>query len=258
MKRTRLIFAVLLAALLIACSTQPSVKPPVAEKIQHEVFDKRIDNYFWMRLSDEQKNDSVPDEQTQKVLNYLNGENTYTKEVLKKTQVLQKKVYDEIVGRIKKDDSSVPYFKNGYFYYSKFSEGNEYPVYYRKKGSLDAPEEILLDVNKLAEGKEYCSVSGLSVSRDNRILAYGTDFISRRRYTINFLNLETSSLLEDRIENTTGQLVWASDNKTVFYVGKDIETLRADKVYRHKLGSAENTLIYNEEDETYSVYLQES
>ncbi len=258
MKRTRFIITLFLAALIIACSTQPAVKPPVAEKIPHEVFDKRVDNYFWMRLSDEQKNDSLPDEQTSKVLKYLNEENAYAKEVLKTTEVLQKKVYDEIVGRIKKDDSSVPYFKNGYYYYNKFSEGNEYPVYYRKKGSLDAPEEILLDVNKLAEGKNYCSVSGLSVSRDNMILAYGTDFISRRQYTINFLNLETSSLLADKIENTTGQVIWASDNKTVFYVSKDIETLRADKIYRHKLGSVDNTLIYNEEDETYSVYLQES
>ena len=258
MKRTSFIITLFLAALIIACSTQPAVKPPVAEKIPHEVFDKRVDNYFWMRLSDEQKNDSLPDEQTIKVLKYLNEENAYAKEVLKTTEVLQKKVYDEIVGRIKKDDSSVPYFKNGYYYYNKFSEGNEYPVYYRKKGSLDAPEEILLDVNKLAEGKNYCSVSGLSVSRDNKILAYGTDFVSRRQYTINFLNLETSSLLADKIENTTGQVVWASDNKTVFYVGKDIETLRADKIYRHKLGSVDNALIYNEEDETFSVYLQES
>ena len=169
MKRTNLLLTQILAAIIFACSTQPSVKPPVAEKIPHEVFDKRIDNYFWMRLSDKQKNDSVPDEQTEKVLRYLNDENDYTRASLKKTEVLQKKVYDEIVGRIKKDDSSVPCFKNGYYYYNKFSEGYEYPVYYRKKGTLDAPEEILLDVNKLAEGKSYCSVTGLSVSRDNKI-----------------------------------------------------------------------------------------
>jgi oligopeptidase B len=258
MKRTSYIFTLLFAALIVACSTQPALKPPVAEKIPHEVFDKRVDNYFWMRLSDEQKNDSIPDEQTKKVLKYLNDENTYTREVLKKTEVLQKKVYDEIVGRIKKDDSSVPYFKNGYYYYNKFSEGNEYPVYYRKKGSMDGVEEILLDVNKLAEGKEFCSVAGLSVSRDNRLLAYGVDYISRRQYTVYFLDLEKKNLLPDKIENTTGQVVWASDNKTVFYVGKDIETLRADKIYRHKLGSGDNILIYNEIDETYSVYLQES
>lgn len=258
MKNINILLTSLLAFLIFACSTQTSVKPPVAEKIPHEVFDKRIDNYFWMRLSDEQKNDTVPDEQTQKVLKYLNDENEYAKTILGNTGVLQKKVFDEITDRIKKDDSSVPYFRNGYYYYSKFSEGNEYPVYYRKKGSLDAPEEIILDVNKLAEGKEYCSVAGLSVSRDNRILAYGTDFVSRRRYTINFLNLETGVQLPDKIENTTGQSVWTADGKTLFYIDRDIVTLRAGKVYRYKLGSDSNTLVYSENDETYSVYISET
>ncbi|HCU20250.1 MAG: oligopeptidase B [Bacteroidetes bacterium GWE2_41_25] len=258
MKRTNFILTFLLSVLIFACSTQPAVKLPVAEKIPHDVFDKRIDNYFWLRLSDEQKNAPSPDEQAQKVIKYLNDENEYTKAVLKSIDVLQKKVFDEIVGRIKKDDSSVPYLKNGYYYYNKFTEGNEYPVYYRRKGSPDAPEEIILDVNKIAEGKEYCSVAGLSVSRDNKILAYGTDFVSRRRYTINFLNLETGTHLPDKIENTTGQAVWAADGKTLFYVDRDIETLRAGKIFKHKLGSNENTLVYSEEDETYSVYLQES
>jgi oligopeptidase B len=258
MKKSSIIMTSLLAFLIFACSTQTSVKAPVAEKIPHEVFDKRMDNYFWMRLSDEQKSDSISDEQTRKVIKYLNDENEYARAVLKKNEVLQKKVFDEIVGRIKKDDSTVPYFKNGYYYYNKFTEGNEYPVYYRKKGSLDAPEEIILDVNKIAEGKEYCSVAGLSVSRDNRILAYGTDFVSRRRYTINFLNLETGVQLPDKIENTTGQSVWAADGRTLFYVARDVATLRSDKIYRHTLGSDENRLVYNEEDETYSVYLQES
>ena len=258
MKKINILLTSLLTFLIFACSTQTPVNPPVAEKIPHEVFDKRMDNYFWMRLSDEQKNDSVPDEQTQKVLKYLTDENEYAKAVLKKNEVLQKKVFDEITGRIKKDDSSVPYFRNGYYYYSKFSEGNEYPVYYRKKGSLNAPEETILDVNKLAEGKEYCSVAGLSVSRDNRILAYGTDFVSRRRYTINFLNLETGVQMPDKIENTTGQSVWAADGKTLFYIDRDIETLRAGKVYMYKLGSDSNTLVYSENDETYSVYLSET
>jgi oligopeptidase B len=258
MKKINILLTSLLTFLIFACSTQTPVNHPVAEKIPHEVFDKRMDNYFWMRLSDEQKNDSVPDEQTQKVLKYLTDENEYAKAVLKKNEVLQKKVFDEITGRIKKDDSSVPYLRNGYYYYSKFSEGNEYPVYYRKKGSINAPEETILDVNKLAEGKEYCSVAGLSVSRDNRILAYGTDFVSRRRYTINFLNLETGVQLPDKIENTTGQSVWAADGKTLFYIDRDIETLRAGKVYRYKLGSDSNTLVYSENDETYSVYLSET
>ena len=167
--------------MLFSCNNQPSIKAPVAEKIPHEVFDKRIDNYFWMRLSDEQKNDSTPDEQTVKVLDYLNKENEYSKAVLKNTKFFRKRFMMKLSAGLKKDDESVPYFKNGYYYYNKYSEGSEYPVYYRKKGSLDAPEEILLDVNKLAEGKDYCSVSGLAVSRDNKLLAYGTDFISRRQ-----------------------------------------------------------------------------
>jgi oligopeptidase B len=257
MKRYYFLMSALLAVVLFSCNNQPAIKAPVAEKIPYEIFDKRVDDYFWMRLSDEQKNDSTPDEQTTKVLNYLNAENEYSKTVLKSQETLQKTVFDEIVGRIKQDDSSVPYFKNGYYYYNKYSAGSEYPVYYRKKGTPDATEEVLLDVNKHAEGKEYCSVSGLTVSRDNKILAYGTDFVSRRRYTLNFLNLETGKLLTDKIENTTGQVVWAADNKTVFYVTKDEKTLRADKIIRHKLGTAaeSDNVVYFEEDETFSVYL---
>ncbi len=185
MKRTNLLFSVFLLPLLLSCSQQPVVKPPVAEKIPHELFDKRNDNYFWMRLSDEQKNAATPDSQTTKVLDYLNAENDYSKTVLKNIEPLQKTIFDEIVGRIKKNDESVPYFDNGYFYYNKYTEGSEYPIYYRRKGTIDAPEEVLLDVNKIAEGKSYCSVNQLNVSRDNKILSYGTDFVSRRRYTLN-------------------------------------------------------------------------
>ena len=121
MKKLNFIFTALFAVVLFSCNNQPAVKPPVADKIPHEIFDNRVDNYFWMRLSDEQKNATTPDEQTAKVLDYLNKENVYSKAVLKKTEDLQKKIYDEIVGRIKKDDESVPYYKNGYYYYNKYS-----------------------------------------------------------------------------------------------------------------------------------------
>jgi oligopeptidase B len=260
MKRTNLMMTIMLVIFLFACTSQPTVKPPVAEKKPHELFDKRNDNYYWMRLSDEQKNATSPDEQTVKVLDYLNKENEYTKAVLKNTEVLQKTLYDEIVGRIKQNDESVPYLDNGYYYYNKYTQGKEYPVYFRKKGSLDAPEELLLDVNKIAEGKSYCSVTGLSISRDNKILAYGVDFVSRRNYTLNFLDLPTGQLLSDKVEKTTGQAIWAADNKTVFYTVKDIKTLRADKVFRHKLGSQveKDVLVYNENDETFSVFLNET
>jgi oligopeptidase B len=260
MKSTKILMTFLLVVFLFACSNQPAIKPPVAEKIPHELFDKRNDNYFWMRLSDEQKNATTPDEQTTKVLDYLNKENEYAKTVLKNTEVLQKTIFDEIVGRIKQNDESVPYLDNGYYYYNKYSQGKEYPAYYRKKGSLDATEELLLDVNKIADGKSYCSVTGLKVSRDNKILSYSVDFISRRRYAIQFLDLTTGQLLPDKIENTTGQPVWAADNKTVFYITKDIKTLRSDKVFRHILGKPVDTdvLVYSETDETFNVFLSET
>jgi oligopeptidase B len=260
MKSTKILMTFLLVVFLFACSNQPAIKPPVAEKIPHELFDKRNDNYFWMRLSDEQKNATTPDEQTTKVLDYLNKENEYAKTVLKNTEVLQKTIFDEIVGRIKQNDESVPYLDNGYYYYNKYSQGKEYPAYYRKKGSLDATEELLLDVNKIADGKSYCSVTGLKVSRDNKILSYSVDFISRRRYAIQFLDLTTGQLLPDKIENTTGQPVWGAENKTVFYITKDIKTLRSDKVFRHILGKPVDTdvLVYSETDETFNVFLSET
>jgi oligopeptidase B len=260
MKKFRIPITIILAIFLFACSNQPVIKPPVAEKKPHELFDGRIDNYFWMRLNDQQKNSPGPDEQTAKVLDYLNKENEYTRSVLKHTESLQKTIYEELVGRIKKNDESVPYLDNGYYYYNKYIEGKEYPIYFRKKGSLNASEELMLDVNKLAEGKSYCSVTGLSPSRNNNILAYATDFISRRRYTINFLDLISGQLLPDKIENTTGNLVWAADNKTVFYTTKDPETLRSNKVMKHKLGSPVDTdsEVYNERDETFSVFLSET
>jgi len=260
MKNLRLSIALLSGLIFFSCSQGPSLQPPVADKIPHELFDKRNDNYFWMRLSDDQKNAATPDEQTSKVLNYLNAENDYTKAVLKHNDSLQKTVYNEIIGRIKQNDESVPYLDNGYWYYNKYSEGKEYPAYYRRKGTMDAPEELLIDVNKLAEGKNYCSVSGLSVSRDNKILAYGTDFVSRRLYTINFLDLSTGMLLPDVIENASGNTIWAADNKTVFYTSKDIQTLRNDRVKKHILGttSASDKEVYYEGDETFNMYVSET
>jgi oligopeptidase B len=260
MKRINFLTILLAAFILSACGSKQTIKPPIAEKIPHEVFDGRTDNYYWMRLSDEQKNASTPDEQTVKVLDYLDKENEYLKAVLKHTEELQNTIYNEIVGRIKKDDESVPYLDNGYYYYTRYFEGKEYPVYYRKKGSLDGPEELLLDVNKIAEGQKFCSVTGLDISRDNKIMSYGVDFISRRRYTIYFLDLTTGQLLPDMIANTTGGTVWAEDNKTVFYTTKDPQTLRSDRVMRHKLGTAaENDKeVFFEADETFSVYLSET
>ncbi len=258
MKRFNFVLNLLLTLVIFSCSTAP--KPPVAEKVSLEVFDKRTDNYYWMRLTDDQKNAEVPDEQTAKVLGYLNNENEYAKSVLKHTETIQKTIYDEIVGRMKKDDESVPYLKDGYYYYTKYSEKSEYPVYYRKNGSLDAAEQIILNVNKLAEGRSYCSVNGVSVSRDGKLLSYGVDYVSRRRYTINFIDIESGRPFPETLENTTGQCVWAADNKTVFYITKDKETLREDKVHRHVLGTdpADDPMVFFESDETFNLYLQET
>jgi len=260
MKKLNIYMTIFLMVILLSCSNQPAIKPPVAEKIPHELFNKRNDNYFWMRLSDEQKNAENPDEQTAKVLDYLTKENEYSKTVLKSIEGLRKTLFDEITGRIKKDDESVPYFENGYYYYNKYTAGSEYPVYFRKKGNLSAPEEVLLDVNKLAAGKSYCSVAGLVVSRDNKILIYGVDYVSRRRYSLKFVDIQKGSLLSDKIENTTGQSVWASDNRTVFYVTRDNKTLRSSKIYKHRLGTPaeKDILVYNEMDETFSVSLSET
>jgi len=247
----------LLSILIFSCSGNQTVKPPVAEKKPFEVAGGRIDNYYWIRLSDAQKTATIPDDQTSKVLEYLTAENDYTKSVMKHTEPLQKKIFDELVSRIKQNDSSVPWFENGYFYYTRYVEGKEYPVYCRKKETLEAPEEIMLDVNRLAEGKSYCSVTGLAVTPDNKILAYAADFVSRRRYTIYFLDLNSGTLLPDIIENTTGNCVWANDNRTLFYTTRDPQTLRAERVRKHKLATlaSQDSEVYFENDETFSVSL---
>ena len=242
---------------MIGCKTQKAPEAPDAEKIPEELVNHdttRIDNYYWMRLSDEQKNAETPDEQTQKVLDYLNAENEYSEQVLADTKVLADKLFEEMKGRIKEDDESVPYLDNGYYYFTRYLEGKEYPLYYRRERTLAADEELLLDVNKIAEGKDYCSVTGLSVRPDNKILAYGTDFVSRRRYTVHFMNIETGEMLPDIIENTTGRVTWAADSETCFYTGKDYETLRAERIMRHKLGgdSDNDVLVYLEEDEEFT------
>ncbi|MCF8222263.1 MAG: S9 family peptidase [Bacteroidales bacterium] len=257
MKRSFYILTLLIIALMMSCTPKKKPEAPDAEKKPKELVNhdhKRVDNYYWMRLSDEQKNADTPDEQTQEVLDYLNAENDYTATMLGHTEKLQEELFEEMKGRIKENDETVPYLDNGYYYFSRYLEGKEYPLYYRKKGTLAAEEELLLDVNKIAEGKDYCSVTGLSISPDNNILAYGTDFVSRRRYTIRFMDLNTGEMLSDVIENTTGRVTWAADSKTCFYTGKNFETLRAEKIMRHNLGteSEDDVQVYFEEDEEFT------
>tara|TARA_A100001035_G_scaffold279317_1_gene280367 strand:- start:1041 stop:3128 length:2088 start_codon:yes stop_codon:yes gene_type:complete len=242
-----------------------SVTPPIAEKQPYEMIkhnDVRVDDYYWMRLTDDQKKAENYDEKTQKVVDYINNENIYTQESLKHTNKFQDKLFDEIVGRIKKDDESVPYFSNGYFYYTKYEPGKEYAINCRKKGTLDSDEEIILDQNILADGKDYFAVGGWSVSPNNEWLAYSTDYVSRRIYTVHFKNLLTGETIQNAISNSSGSVAWANDNRTVFYTSKNDVTLLSEKIWRHKLGSDSKSdeMVYHEKDDTFysGVYRSKS
>ncbi len=240
-----------------------NIKPPIAEKhsIKLEKHgDAREDNYFWMRLSDEQKNAKNQDEQTKKVYDYLNAENDYYEKMTAHTKDFQNKLFEEIKSRIKEDDESVPYKKNGYYYITRFEKNQQYPIYSRKKESLKNKEEILFDVNQEAKGFDYFELGGLNVSENNKLIAFATDTVSRRQYTIRIKNLENNELYDEVLENSTGESVWASDNKTLFYTKKDPITLRSSKIYKHILGtdSKEDILIFEEKDETFNVFVTKS
>jgi oligopeptidase B len=226
-------------------------QPPEAEKIKKELTlhqHTRIDNYYWLNQRDNPK-----------VIEYLKAENDYLKAVMKHTEALQEKLFNEIIGRIKKDDSSVPYKTNGYYYYTRYEKGKEYPLHCRRKESMENPEEIMLDVNVMAKGHNYFQVTGLNVSPDNTMLAYGVDTVSRRKYTIHFKNLVTGEKIPGEIPNTTGWVAWANDNKTLFYTFKD-ETLRPYKIFKHVLGTpvSDDKEIYHEADETFTTYVYKS
>ncbi|WNJ19698.1 S9 family peptidase [Pontibacter sp. G13] len=253
----------LICATLLGCTAQESAPPtfdpgtpPLATQkdttlIEHD--NQRVDPYFWMRLSDEQKNAETPDAQTQQVVEYLEAENAYTDRQLASTEALQETLFEEITGRLKQDDESVPRFENGYWYYSRYETGKEYPIFCRKKGTLDATEEILLDANQQAEGLDYYAVSGLKVSPDNQMLAFAEDKLSRRIYTVRFKNLETGEILPDALPNATPGGAWASDNATFFYTTKNKTTLLPEKVWRHRLGSdaGADEMVYEETDPTF-------
>jgi oligopeptidase B len=260
MKRSSPTLAVVLAVSFLvslpACARRPlgfaAARPPVAEIIPKQLTihgDTRIDNYYWLNQRDNPK-----------VIQYLEAENAYTKAVMKPTEALQDKLYKELVGRIKQTDLSVPYRSRGYYYYTRYEQGSEYPVYCRKKGSLDANEEVLLNVPEMARGREFFSAAGLSVSPDNRLLSYGVDTVSRRMYSIHFKDLATGQTLPDEIANTTGDAVWANDNKTIFYSLKDEVTLRPFKILRHVLGTpaAKDKLVFHEADDAFDVGVYKS
>ena len=239
------------------------IDAPIADKQPKSLVKhghERIDNYYWMRLSDDQKSAKTPDAHTTKVLSYLNAENDYREKQTAHLNDFEDLLYNEIIGRIKQTDLSVPYKYNGYYYITKFEEGKEYPIYTRKKESLDNEEIVYLNVNELAEGHSYYNVNNTSISPDNKLLAYAEDTISRRIYNIKFKNLDTGELLTDKIEGVTGSAVWGNDNETLFYVKKDPVTLRAEKVYRHTLGTsqADDELVYHEKDETFYISISKT
>ncbi len=236
-----------------------NIQAPVAEKnptILTKHGDVRIDNYYWMKLSDEQKMAKTPDEHTAKVVAYLEAENKYREQMTSHLQGFQETLFEEIKARIKQDDASVPYKSNGYYYITRYETDQEYPIYARKKDSLDNPEEIMLNVNVLAKPYSYYNISARKVSTDNKILAYGEDTVSRRQYTLRFKNLETGEMLSDNITNTTGTAIWANDNQTIFYTRKD-ESLRSYKIFKHILGTDESAdvEVFHEEDDTFNAFV---
>ena len=223
------------------------ITAPVANKIPFAMTihdDTRIDNYYWMR--DDERQDPA-------VIAHLNAENTYTEAMLKHTESLQARLFEELKGRIQKDDDSVP-TKRGQYYYSSQTRGdNEYPTYVRSSDAKGSDQQVILDVNELAKGHDYYAATGLSVSPNGNLLAYGEDTVSRRIYTILVKDLSTGKLLEDKLEGTDGDIVWANDNKTFYYIKKDLQTLLGYQVYRHTLGTAqaEDELIYEETNTSY-------
>lgn len=233
----------------------PDAKPPVAEIKAKDVGrfgDKRIDNYYWMGDYFFKGPDST------KVVDYLKAENAYTDTMMAGTKALQEKLFTEMKGRIKEKDESVPYLSNGYYYYSRFEEGKQYYILCRKKGDLNAKEEIMLDVNKMAEGHPYYAIGDASVSPDNKLLVYGVDTVSRRQYTLHIKNLETGEIYTDEIKNTEGYGVWANDNKTIYYTAKNPVTLLSEKIMKHTLGGTADVLMYEEKDKSNYISVTKS
>ncbi len=252
-KEINSIIIFLIVSTLFGCqayneNTMKKNVPPRAKIIPKKLEihnDVRIDNYYWLN-----------DRENSEVIDYLNAENEYKTRMLKETEPFQEALYQEMKGRIKETDMSVPVKRRGYYYYSRVEEGKQYGISCRKKGSLDSEEEILIDQNERAKGHDFYALGGLSIADDNNLMAFSEDTVGRRIYTIRFKNLETGEMLPDILENTTGGITWAADNKTVFYTVKD-ETLRPYKIFRHTLGTPQSAdvEVYHEEDPAFNVFV---
>jgi oligopeptidase B len=247
-------WTMLLAAVAVVAASQARAegpKPPVAAKKPHEIAapgGTRQDEYYWLR--DDTRKDP-------EMLAYLAAENAYADQVLAPTRPLQDKLYGEIVGRVKQDDSTVPYRLRGYWYYTRFEAGQDYPVQARRKGEMSAPEEVMLDQNAMAAGKGFFAVGGSVVSQDNRLLAYAEDTVGRRQYVLKVKDLATGQTLDDAVPNVETDLVWADDNKTIFYVDKDPVTLLSKRIKAHVLGTpaSADRLVYEEPDDSFYIGL---
>ena len=258
-------FAMLVFTSIVSCNNKSTmtkkeyqwpqnVAAPIADKKPKELTahgDIRQDPYYWMNDFFKKGPDSS------NVVKYLEAENKYYDTMMSGTKDLQEKLYTEMKGRIKEKDESVPYFKNGYYYYTRTVDGKDYYVSCRKKGSMTAAEEVLLDVNAMAEGHTYFSVGGTSVSPDNKLLAYGVDTVSRREYVLHVKNLETGEIYKDAIPRTASDPTWAADNKTFFYTSKNPVTLLSEKIKRHVLGTdaATDAVVYEEKDPTNYIWV---
>ncbi len=227
-------------------SNTKQMKQPQAKKIAKKLIahnSTRIDNYYWLN-----------DRENTEVIDYLNSENAYTNSIMQNTEEVQTTIYNEIVGRIKQTDVSVPYDFNDYSYYTKFEKGKEYPIFCRKLITKNSKEVVFLNGNKMAEGTSFFHIGDWEFSSNNKLLAYSTDTVSRRKYNIFFKDIETGNNIDKVISNTTGTVVWANDNRTVYYEVKD-ETLRSYRIYKHVIGSEVDSdiLVYEETDSTFDV-----
>ena len=221
---------------------------PVAAKKPHDVVAPhgatRNDEYYWLR-DDKRENPEM--------LAYLNAENAYADAVLKPLEALEETLYAELVARVKQDDSSVPYLEDGYWYYTRFETGKEYPVYARRKGTMDAPEQVLFEVNQLAEGKDYFQIGDFQVSPDDQWVAWAEDDVGRRQYTVRIKNIATGEVLPDVITGVSANMMWGDDSRTLYYVENDPVTLLTKRVKAHVVGTAndQDALVYEETDDTF-------
>jgi len=225
----------------------PKINQVYKELISHN--DIRIDEFYWLK-----------DRENPDVIKYLDDENNYYESKTAHTKDFQNSLFEEMKSRIKEDDSSVPYKYNGYWYITKYENGKDYPVYTRKKESLEAQEELLFDCNEMAKGHSYFRLVGINISLDNNLAAFATDTIGRRQYTLQVKDLKSDKILNDKVTNCTGASTWANDNKTLFYTLKNKTTLRPEAIYKHTLGAtaASDVLVFEEKDDTFGVGIYKS